>query len=525
MRWGASEARSLRAGRAAQAVVGEASSPVVVLRRSTHRREWERANRRERGERRPSPTTPALALDRSSRQSECSQYSCSYRELACAPPMAPLAAFVAHLAAIASSASPPPALFIHVPGDADHLARTVTTTLHRATADPRAATARDRPSVDALLPKVASLDLAHAHSTKAAFDSILDQLSAWTLLGDGPVKWDDRDKGIPAWHGSLDHLQVVRAASHRRNASGERPHKRARTIRRASSGSDDDGERPGGDDEPRWVLEWDADAPARPADKPSLAPLRNTVDAFHHSLRAIFAHSTSPPTLPSAASSALDPAADLAPRDGTADVGPTAPRRRFVVIEHGELLGELAGGAGGPSGAARETGVGVTFASTLHRLADLVRPLFLVLVSQGARRDGPDKEPAHADGLAHHGRHHLAVAVAQAARVDGRAAEPRAALGRRHDEYRCVPLPRLYGNFDLVADPRAILQKPSPSSPRASPHRPPLSRPRPTRSRTPSSSSSSARSLTSSGRRSAAPSPRSTSSPSCAPGCGRGGRR
>ncbi|KPV76599.1 uncharacterized protein RHOBADRAFT_52584, partial [Rhodotorula graminis WP1] len=39
-------------------------------------------------------------------------------------------------------------------------------------------------------------------------------------------------------------------------------------------------------------------------------------------------------------------------------------------------------------------------------------------------------------GLAHHGRHHLAVAVAQAARVDGRPAEPRAALGRRHDEYR-----------------------------------------------------------------------------------------
>ncbi|GAA5834925.1 hypothetical protein JCM9279_007148 [Rhodotorula babjevae] len=294
--------------------------------------------------------------------------------------MAPLAAFMAHLAAVASSPAPPPSLFIHVPGDADHLARTVTSTLRQATADPRAATTRDRPSVDALLPKVASLDLAHAHSTKAAFDSILDQLSAWTLHADGHAKWDDRDKGIPAWHGSLDGLQVVRVSSSRRNGSGERPAKRARTSRRASSDSDGDGERAAGDDEPRWVLEWDDDAPARPADKPSLAPLRNTVDAFHHSLRAIFSHSASPPTLPSAASSALDPAADLAPRDNH---GPTAPRRRFVVLEHGELLGELAGGAGGASGAARETGVGVTFASTLHRLAEITGlPITVVTISR-----------------------------------------------------------------------------------------------------------------------------------------------
>ncbi|GAA5921419.1 hypothetical protein JCM3775_003040 [Rhodotorula graminis] len=296
--------------------------------------------------------------------------------------MAPLAAFVAHLAAVASSPAPPASLFVHVPGDADHLARTVTVTLEHAVTDHRAATARDRPSVDTLLPRVASLDLARAYSTKAAFDSILDQLSAWTSAHrNGHPPWDDRDKGIPAWHGSLDRLKVVHADPHRRNSSGERPPKRARTARRASvDSSDDGGERREGDDGPRWVLEWDDDAPVRPVDKPALAPLRNTVDAFHHSLRAIFALSPSPPVLPSAASSALDPAADLAPRD---DHGPAAPARRFIVVEHGELLGELAGGTGGASGAARETGVGVTFASTLHRLADLTGlPITVVTISR-----------------------------------------------------------------------------------------------------------------------------------------------
>ncbi|BGP46493.1 hypothetical protein JCM10450v2_002338 [Rhodotorula kratochvilovae] len=294
------------------------------------------------------------------------------------PALPSLAAFTANLASLVSSPYPPPALFLHVPGDAHALLPALCATLDRATAPPPPPASGDPPPVEHLLPKVAHLDLAHIHSTKAAFDHVLAQLSGWDAATGGQA-WDDRDAGVQAWDGSMRGLRVVRSRKRRAGAAHEgRSAKRARTAREESAGwsadeagGSEDGEGEHGDGE--WTLEWDHSAPASVADKPTLAPLRNTVDAFHHSLRAIFALST--PAAP-AVSSALDAAADLAP--GTH----APPARRFIVIEHGELLGELTGGTGA-SGAARETGVGVTFASTMHRLAQLTGlPITTITVSR-----------------------------------------------------------------------------------------------------------------------------------------------
>lgn len=363
--------------------------------------------------------------------------------------MPALASVLSHLCAVVSSRAPPGSIWLHVPGDAQHIVRCITDTVTRATTTSPPPAPGTPPSIDALLPKVASLDLAHIHSAKAAFDSILHQLSAWSTATSNGA-WDERDLAVHAPDPALARLRVVRARPGKRTANrsgrSSRPAKRARTDRTDSprqGGSDTDTEaeaRGDDDDEPRWTLEWDRDAPAAGgADKPALlAPLRNTLESFHHSLRALLALASPgglAPTLSSTASSSLDPAADLAPTPG-------GPARRFIVIEHGELLGELAGGGGGAGGAARESGGGVTFASALHRLAEIVRRSSLVLsptrptlhldsmprmVCCGEWRAAQTDSRVSglcADGPPHHGRHHLALAVAQDARVDGRAAEP-----------------------------------------------------------------------------------------------------
>ncbi|GAA6055378.1 hypothetical protein JCM3770_001079 [Rhodotorula araucariae] len=297
------------------------------------------------------------------------------------PPLPSLAAFTAQLAALVSSAFPPPALFVHVPGDPSALALALADTLDLATAPPPPPHSLAPPPVDHLLPKVARLDLATVHSAKAAFDSILAQLSGCNTA-QRPQPWDDRIAGVRAWDGSLDPLRVVRAR--KRTAEPQRrarTAKRQRTAREASAewgateqDLDADGDDARGDN--GWTLEWDHAATCPVPDKPALAPLRNTVDAFHHSLRAIFSFSAPASAAAAAAAAALDAAADLAPQR------PTPPARRFIVIEHGELLGELAGGTGA-SGAARETGIGATFASTMYRLAEITGlPITTITVSR-----------------------------------------------------------------------------------------------------------------------------------------------
>jgi hypothetical protein len=227
-----------------------------------------------------------------------------------------------------------------------------------------------KPSLDQLLPKIAVVDLADVHSVKAAFDRILDQLSGWQTSGGG--RWEDRNSGIEAWDGSMDGVKVVKKEKKRRAPAGSagRRAKRARVDLVEDSDEDDMYEAPeeaqeegSEEDTLEWELRWDRSSSSQ-ADKTVLAPLRNTVEAFQHSLASILSHSASSALPPP--SSALDPAADLRAPSTTA-------ARRFIVLDHGELLSELAGSGGAVGGAAKETGVGLTFASTMYRLGQLVR--------------------------------------------------------------------------------------------------------------------------------------------------------
>ncbi|GAA6034864.1 hypothetical protein JCM8097_009338 [Rhodosporidiobolus ruineniae] len=295
------------------------------------------------------------------------------------PALPSLSPFLHHLAALISSPSCPSFLFIHNPKRSPVLLDALTTIL---TTHTRAPAPSDPPTVEQLLPKAAFVDLKDVHSVKAAFDRILDRLSGWDA--EGAERWGDRNGGIEAWDGSMEGLKVVRREKKRKAVQGG-------AGRRAKRASRDDDDAYGEEDEeeevedaaadengeqPEWVLQWDRSA-ASSSTKPSLAPLRNTVDAFHHSLTTIFAASapSSSPSFSSAASS-LDPAADLRRPP------PNQPARRFIVLKHGELLSELAG-AGTASAAAKETGVGLTFASTMHRLGQLTGlPITVITISR-----------------------------------------------------------------------------------------------------------------------------------------------
>lgn len=213
--------------------------------------------------------------------------------------------------------------------------------------------------------------MADVHSVKAAFDRILDQLSGFQTSG--KKRWDERTGGITTWDGSMDGVKVVRKERKRRAPAGAAGRRTKRARGEYVEDSDEENEsvdsadEGGGEDEDGptgWDLEWDRSASS--GAKPGLAPLRNTVEAFQHSLATILSGST-----PSSLYSSLDPGADLRPSRNSAS-------RRFIILDHGELLSELAGSGAAVGGAAKETGVGLTFASTMYRLSQLVRfrPLF-----------------------------------------------------------------------------------------------------------------------------------------------------
>ncbi|GAA6000442.1 hypothetical protein JCM10207_008013 [Rhodosporidiobolus poonsookiae] len=290
------------------------------------------------------------------------------------PSLPSLTPFLHHFGALVSSPACPPSLFIHDPKQSPVLLQAIAQTLQAVTPNPSSSEA---PTVEQLLPKVALLDLADVHSVKAAFDRVLDQLSGWNMTGE--AGWEDRNSGIATWDGSMDGVKVVRRAKKRKTAAshaGPR-RKRARMDREDEddlyADADEEGqddENGEGDSEQEWTLEWDRSSGR--GDKPTLAPLRNTVDSFQHSLSAIFANSSASQPAPQLDFS-LDPAADFSQS--------AQPARRFIVISHGELLSELAGS--GATGAARETGIGLTFASTIYRLGQLTGlPITTVVVSR-----------------------------------------------------------------------------------------------------------------------------------------------
>lgn len=284
------------------------------------------------------------------------------------PPLPSLAPFLEQLAALVSSPFCPPSLFLHDPKQAPLLVDAVLQLWHVHCA---AASTPAEPRVGDLLPTVAHLDLAQVHSVKQALDRILAQFSGYDIAAADAQEWDDKAHGVHAWDARpLEDLVVVEemgAARKRRSSeSGDTSGRKRKRARRGSTASQSDSEQDGAeapaetDTDPSgsaqgptaWTLAWRSDGETADQ-KPSaaIAPLRNSLDAFHDALRTIFTF-------------ADGHSSDQADSSGL-------PRRRYILLEHGELLSELAG-AGKASGAARETGVGVTFASTIHRLAELV---------------------------------------------------------------------------------------------------------------------------------------------------------
>ncbi|GAA6062628.1 hypothetical protein JCM10212_000290 [Sporobolomyces blumeae] len=281
---------------------------------------------------------------------------------------------------LVASATPPGSIFIHSPSASPRLSSFLADALHRSTTLPldRLTDAETEPSIDALLPKVARVDLESVHSTKPILDHILNQFAAWD------DRWNDADLACANWDrdtvvSGQHRLDVVwRRVGEPRTDGAEPPSKRRRT----SDGRDrliDPG---------RWTLEWNA-SDAAPASTTKLGPIRNTLEAFHACLDTIYDLSTSSVDHSQADASMdlFEPGIPLATTKPSSNAGGSAgkPSRRFIVIEHGELLGDLAGGSGGGgvSAAAKETGIGMTFTSTLYRLSQLVRlPITTIVVSR-----------------------------------------------------------------------------------------------------------------------------------------------
>ncbi|GAA5946333.1 hypothetical protein JCM3765_000200 [Sporobolomyces pararoseus] len=297
--------------------------------------------------------------------------------------------FTHQLASLVESGSPPSSIFIHSPSSSPSLPSTVLSILQAQTA--YQPLKDSPPTVQDLLPKVAHLDLEQIHSTKQFFDQLLNQLVAWKQA------WLDGEMGVPTWEESrgFQGLKVVKAKrSKRGNSKGQTSAQRQRKRQRMMDDEEDyrDEEQrdqdlsEAGEEESEWKLEWNLSA-ALPPSSNKLAPIRNTLEAFHHSLTSIFdlsASTTRPPTAEQTDDFNFQPGISLSlQKEATKS---TKYARRYIVIEHGELLGDLAGGAGGGgglSGAAKETGIGMTFTSTIHRLAQLSElPITVIVLSR-----------------------------------------------------------------------------------------------------------------------------------------------
>ncbi|GAA5991231.1 hypothetical protein JCM5350_005947, partial [Sporobolomyces pararoseus] len=297
--------------------------------------------------------------------------------------------FVHQLASLIESGSPPSSIYIHSPSSSPSLPSTVLSILEARTA--YQPSEDSTPTVHDLLPKFAHLDLEQIHSTKQLFDRILNQLVGWQEV------WNDADMGVANWEESrgFEGLEVVKVKrSKRRNPNGhtseQRQRKRQRMMDDAEDYRSDEQQNQdlsqAGEEESEWKLQWNLAATLPPAPN-KLAPIRNTLEAFHHSLTSIFdlaSSTTRPQTDEQTNDFDFQPGISLSLQKQT----PKSSKyvRRYIVIEHVELLGDLAGGAGGGgglSGAAKETGIGMTFTSAIHRLAQLSElPITVIVLSR-----------------------------------------------------------------------------------------------------------------------------------------------
>ncbi|KAM0788517.1 hypothetical protein ACM66B_001645 [Microbotryomycetes sp. NB124-2] len=283
--------------------------------------------------------------------------------------------FVEELSALLLSSFPPQAVFIHAPTNiqlVSPLVQHVLATSDAAARSTESATAR--PLVADLLPRVATVDLTQVHSTRQAFDRILNQLSGWTDMTGDADAWDDSRRAIVNWDGRLDGLGLVRRKRKSTRSGNERASKRRKPQTPAISDDDPfvvpDSQEPRADEHDdkdndnddgaeaealeTWHIGWDRTY--MPV-KDEVGPLRDSVEYFQTALRKV---------------------ACLAKPEANPDMPDTLDKRhRFVIFDSAERLPEL------PTGGDRDTGLGSTFVGTMLRLRELSRTnVTTVFISQ-----------------------------------------------------------------------------------------------------------------------------------------------
>lgn len=277
--------------------------------------------------------------------------------LAALPSLGP---FLSQLSALLTSSAPPGTIFIHAPANSSLLLPLINLIVTQSQSALPSSTAA--PSVQELLPKLAVVDLSEVHSTRAAFDRALNSFSGWIEQGEGTgleKAWVEVNKGVRNWDGRTEGVRVVGKADatgpgkRARGQTSARPAKRQRrtvesdddlVILPSSTQEEEDEE-----DVPReegWAIEWDRTPLA--AEKDPVGPIRDTLDHFYLSLKKIMSL-------------------------GADDTGEEEEERarRWLVFAHAERLHDLPS-AGNVGGAPKETGLGMTFASAMYRVGQLV---------------------------------------------------------------------------------------------------------------------------------------------------------
>mgnify|MGYP001565391458 FL=1 len=208
------------------------------------------------------------------------------------------------------------------------------------------------------------------HTTRTAFDIALNRFSGWSKDGEAGA-WSEAEGKVENWERRTDGLEVVRSGKRLRRQGG--PAGQRKRARREDSDDDelvverpeeeeeeeeDEDDREGDDEE--WTLSWNRRTPL-PKDR--IAPIRDTLEYFHAGLVVVSTLSTS-----------NDDCGKENSLLRLVDSGePTT--RRWLIFDHAEGLSDLAA-AGNAGGAPKETGMGMTLSSSVHRIGELVSRCF-----------------------------------------------------------------------------------------------------------------------------------------------------
>lgn len=227
---------------------------------------------------------------------------------------------IAHLERILVADHQQPALFIHSPNDANLITAIIKSRLSNLyTQALKADEDSERPSVQRILPKAVYVDLREMASPRHLYDRVLDTLAGWNEDSAS----HEVGTRLETWNGRQDGVRVVRKR------------KRVEEETRVEREEDDD----------VWSVEWNRKGPTVTMSGVQHDRRNESIDAFRQGLGEVF-------------SLGVDDRGEAQEDEEVT--------RRYIVLEHAELLGELAGGA--MTGTPKEIGIGATFASVMMDL-------------------------------------------------------------------------------------------------------------------------------------------------------------